>query len=359
VNGLRDTDNGVGARPMFGKDEAGHDIVIRRPSDAAEGVRLHNATHQLAHELGAGEIVLPAALVDLESSEGKWQGIARLMVTPHAGAGMEAANHAPQGWLVKVSEEHRLAAALIDLLTRHTDRLPKNLLISSTGAIRLIDQDNTFSHHNPWNHPSAFHPGGVLQYSSPQRSFTDLPEPMQDVVRSLSSRSAAEVAATYGLTVDEARVMRNEARRVERLGLSGAIAEVSRLGLRPQLFHGGFLPAEEHGYHRDGETISARPGQQPGYLVYGPYRRYAPGPLRVTFQLRGEPTDRKGPAARIEIYDPETREMLSSREVSPSELGPQVKEYEVSTHLARERELEFRVYWYGAEPLSVNEIWSR
>ncbi len=133
-------------------------------------------------------------------------------------------------------EQVRLAGALIDVLTRQTDRNSSNVMIDAKGRVRLIDHDKSLGHQELFFVPrySMFFHGRPLAYTSVQGSIADLPPRMRALVEYLASRSCEQLMREYHLTEPEASRLGENARRVFMRGLTQAIRRGTLL-FRPPL----------------------------------------------------------------------------------------------------------------------------
>jgi hypothetical protein len=342
--------NGCTASVLAGRTAQGRAVVVRKVADPECASRLHNAFFILAHQIGAGDLVLPATTV----SSGQLGGTA--MVTAHAGSAFQPGNRAPADWLTRVAEEVRIKAALLDLLTAQQDRISKNLMVSARGEVRLIDHDFSLGHVHEWNHPSLFFPGRKLGYDP--ASLHDLPGPLRQLTTAIATADTAELMRRYGLDRAEARLMRARAQDVQRLGLTGAISALRSTGQRPLLLLASAMSVHSRaGYLRTGDTVKAIPGQsQPNHLVFGPYLRYAPGRYSIRFELRSATP--AGRMATLEVNDAVSRRVLASRTLSAADFAAgQWREFELPVDVpAGDNALEFRVAWHGSADLEVAKI---
>jgi hypothetical protein len=349
--------NGCAASVLIGSTKNGAKLVVRRTNDAEQARRLHAASFQLADEIGATEMILPAAVY--EAKEGEAAG-PRAMVTPFAGDRFQPANQAPAEWRQRISEPQRLKAAFLDLLTHHQDRIPKNLMLAENGEVRLIDQDNILGHLNDWRHNSMFWPGGEAAYQTKQASVADLGPAEHKLVDKLSAMAAKDVAHEYSVTEEEGRVMRNEARRIQRLGLSGAVEEYKQEGQRPLLLEGGKQPANDNGYERKpGELIRAIAGRsRPGHMMFGPYRKFTKGPISVGFDLRmSSQIPANVEVVHLDIVDAATGAKLGERRVKRSELSGDWRRITVKANVPTDdNKLEFRAWWHGHGDLDAGQV---
>ena len=345
----------VSAARVVGSDQQ---VVVRQLSDVATGVRLQNAMHQLAHQLAAGELVLPSAASVLPQDQRGLPAAAHVMLTAHAGAGFLAMNKAPEAWTAKVSESKRIVGALLDLITRQTDRKPNNLLINEEGDLRLIDHDLALGHTNGWLHRSMFYPGGVLGYRSKQETLADLPHEGRALITKLAALSRPQLARAYKITFPEAAELHAQVKRVRDFGLSRAIEMARTEGQRPHFLYPGHHVAANPGYVTNKRSVTALRGVSvPGHMLNGPYLSYEPGTYRVEFGLKAQrPTGR---VANIEVYDAASQQILALREVGAQELpsGGAEGRYGLDVEVPAGNRLCFRVYWFGnSDSLQASDI---
>jgi hypothetical protein len=215
-SGLARTEFGGIASAREALTDTGLQVVLRFPSDPALSARLQNFVFRLAHQMAKPDLVLPSAT---SVHEGR-----KAMVTRHAGPGFRPATRAKE-WLDRVPEETRLAGALIDVLTRQTDRNSSNVMIDPRGRVRLIDHDKILGHQERMFIPrqSMFFRGRPLAYRSKQDAFSDLPAPMRALVEHITARSRAELMGEYALADHEAERLATSAKWVEDYGLTKAI----------------------------------------------------------------------------------------------------------------------------------------
>ncbi len=106
----------------------------------------------------------------------------------------------------------------------------------------------------------------------------------------------------------------------------------------------------------DGESfIRAEPGRV-GHPVYGPYVRIAPGAYRVTFTMalaEGANADSGEICAIVEVVSDYGRTGIAFDFVTTSQLSFTPAPIDLYFNLAETRELEFRVYVRGREPLLI------
>jgi hypothetical protein len=184
---------------------------------ARRAVRRHNALFKLSHQIGAGELVLPAAL-DGET-----------MITEHAGPGFhngrQAETEHPE-WFNLVSEKTKLQAAFLIYIAHAADQeVLSNVLINKSGDLGLIDVDFSFGEVMPWGYgKSMFFPGQKLGIKpGTQRSFSDLSYEQQNLVNHLIGQSAEEIGKEYAITLPEAQDLQDRCQVVKKYGLEEAI----------------------------------------------------------------------------------------------------------------------------------------
>jgi hypothetical protein len=187
-------------------------VVIRRVKDLEKMLRRHLLHYQLAHEAGAGHLVLPA--------EGVLLGERAVMIVEHAGLGWTSGQDAPRDWHKRVTEADRLVSATLDVISAQDDRLWKNILLNATGGLKLIDQDKSLERTHK---PSLFFARGGLAYASAQERFSDLPESLQLLVEYIGRSPISAIRTHYHLPESEAQELLYGARSIRLHGLSGAI----------------------------------------------------------------------------------------------------------------------------------------
>jgi len=186
--------------------------VVRRPRALDRAYRRHVALYLLAYELGAGHLVLPAALSSFGGGS---------MLVEHAGpsflSGVDGA-----GWLGRVPEHMRVTGAVLDQVTSQGDRQAKNLLLDRHGRVLLIDHDNSLNGNFA---SSLFFPGRSLGVNaSAYGEFHDLPDHHQRVLDHVGRQSVAALARRYHLDGEDAAELRYGARLIRLSGLAGAIS---------------------------------------------------------------------------------------------------------------------------------------
>jgi hypothetical protein len=224
-------------------------FILRQPRrGVAHAMRVALAQQKLAANLGDARIIPPQASARAEATLARFIPTGtEIMVVKHVGEQYQDASVAPPQWIAKIPEHKKLIAAIVDLFAEQRDRKTANVMVREDGTIRLIDPDKTFGegHVGTDGKPnlafrSQFFPGGLLQYTSPQNKFTDLPEEMQHLITDLAAMHDAptgvnQAAQHYGLLPAEAQLMLKHAKRVTQVGLTATINEyVASLGqLRP------------------------------------------------------------------------------------------------------------------------------
>jgi len=189
--------------------------------DPRDAVAMHEAVRKSAEAIGVGHLIQPATFRSVA-------GEAPSFVTRGASEKMTPLAAASEEDVRKVTEEHRLAGALIDFLHKNADRHDENVLVAPDGAITLIDHDRIHEHlpaelKKFSQARSVFFPEGPLGYTAPQRSLADLPAKMRQHVEDLMRMSDEEVAKTFGLAQAEAAAMRGRAKAVADKGLDEAL----------------------------------------------------------------------------------------------------------------------------------------
>jgi hypothetical protein len=194
-------------------------LILRHPPDVEQAVRLHNAYFLLAQQLGHSQLVLPSAQIRLPSGE-------IVMATLHAPAEFRPANQQPaRSWLDHIPDQTRMVGALLDFLTGQQDRISKNILVNSSGEVRLIDHDFSFGHDNPFGYKrSRFFYRGKTGYTG--NPAAGLPPSALLLVQQLAAMPPETISGLYGLTPEEAVFLRGRAALVERFGLTGAITKL-------------------------------------------------------------------------------------------------------------------------------------
>jgi len=122
-------------------------------------------------------------------------------------------------------------------------------------------------------------------------------------------------------------------------------------------------PALGHRIGRaDGEGWSANMQQdKEGFLSFGPYVKNLPlGAWKVSFPLIIDNNSAdNAKIVRLEVYDPDADEILSSREVTRQQfLYSNVTQYfEIPfDNISTDCRLEFRIYWYGVAKVTAKDI---
>ncbi|WP_028543251.1 RHS repeat domain-containing protein [Paenibacillus taiwanensis] len=112
----------------------------------------------------------------------------------------------------------------------------------------------------------------------------------------------------------------------------------------------------------EGESWAANTEQdKEGYLSYGPYVKVlSAGTWKVSWPLMIDNNSAdNAKVARLEVFDFETGEILSSREITRQqfERPMQYKNYNLNfLHTDPSHRLEFRVYWYGNAYIKMSDI---
>jgi hypothetical protein len=203
-------------------------FVLRNPGNAKPSLRRSGGLRRLAAIFGEPELVpvaiegtTPFAVGDIPAGT-PIEVMERLPLSFRDGS-----DPAAQSWFDAVSEERRVLGATMDLLSEFADRTPRNLMLNAGGTLRLIDVDSAFG---AWRrrslvHASAFFPGLRLGYRLPQERFDSLPPPVRAGVARLADSVDVDLARTLRVEPQEALLPIHYARRVQRVGLTAAIAE--------------------------------------------------------------------------------------------------------------------------------------
>lgn len=223
--------------PVFTARLGGVDVYMK-PShvhfDAELAVVRHRAVASAAEAMGAGDMVMPAALVDSKAAldeatkvmpalTDRKNGVTSLMfVTRSAPSGAVPAYAQDPKVLAKVKEGDRLTGAALDFLHANDDRHDGNVLVDGRGRLTLIDHDSTGGDGAA---ASVFFPGGGLGYSSRQRALADLPKALRAHVAEIAEADVAALAEKYDLEENAAAAMKARAQAVARSGLDGALAK--------------------------------------------------------------------------------------------------------------------------------------
>ena len=203
-------------------------FVVRDPKrGVTHALRMNHGLQRLAALFDAAELVVPAIESITPFPIGSIPAQERVMVVEALPGAFRAGNLAPRAWRQAVAEDRRLLLATLDLIARHDDRKLSNLMLDEKGAVRLIDPDRAFFARcgGLRVHASAFFPGRLIGYQTPQRTAEELPPEIRSAVDVLAGAVDREVAGAFDLELDEALVPIAGARRIQRLGLTGAIME--------------------------------------------------------------------------------------------------------------------------------------
>ncbi|HEX4382868.1 MAG TPA: DUF3419 family protein, partial [Myxococcales bacterium] len=198
-------------------------VVLRAPRpgtkvDAQASFRSHRLMHLLAERIGRPGLALPAALVDTPRALREQVTSAQMVASPHLPDGFRKAHSLSARALEKVSEEDRLAAALLCVLTAQCDAVLKNVFLSPDGKPVLLDLDTCLGRPVWWGPASrsCFAPGGKLAFASRQEAFSDLPAPLADLIQGVLAGSE------LGLTPAESGALRSCAQAIFEQGLTRA-----------------------------------------------------------------------------------------------------------------------------------------
>lgn len=97
----------------------------------------------------------------------------------------------------------------------------------------------------------------------------------------------------------------------------------------------------------EGRVVVGRPGvDPPGFLAFGPYRAFPPGPYRARFRLRGS-------GLRIDVAMDRGRRVLAERAV---DVGPAWTDVVLPFTVEQGRPLELRVAWDGQSAAAVDWV---
>ena len=207
---------GAGAQTAF---LGGQKVVVRHPNQLWPALRSHQALYKMASEVGFGQAVLPATWKQTQNGAA--------MITEHAGARFQAAIDAPRVARNNLPERSRLLGALLHILADHIDGSIRNVMLSPSGELRLIDLDATNGRGPANGVRSAFYPGEPLAYGSAQGAFAQLPPAAQRLVAHLADAPIQTLMNEYGYTWQEARDVAWRARLIRSAGLTGAIRSVA------------------------------------------------------------------------------------------------------------------------------------
>lgn len=233
ADGLQDVERharqGSSAR-LFAARVNRRELMLRAPRqrtgiDTDASHRAHRLVHELAHLAGAGHLALPTAVVNTPDSIRAEAGRATVLVMPKLDDSWKAATDPAAGpWLERVSEEDRVIAALLCVLTGQSDAVAKNVQVSASGLCLLLDLDQCLGRAPWWGKPNraCFLPGGELEFASSAVPFEALPTSARALVESLCRRSRRALARRFGLTPAEASFLADAARAVRRSGLPPA-----------------------------------------------------------------------------------------------------------------------------------------
>ena len=118
-------------------------------------------------------------------------------------------------------------------------------------------------------------------------------------------------------------------------------------------------PGKENPDGRENQVVYADPAQDaPGFVTFGLLAGGAPGPYRVSFDLRAEPVEQAAPVARIYVSTDAMRNILASRELYPADFASgethhlQVLEFALDRYL----DLEAQIYYTGRSKLWVRSV---
>jgi SAM-dependent methyltransferase len=199
------------------------EVVLRAPRvgtkvDAQASFRSHHLMHLLAGRIGRPGLALPATLVDTPQALRGQVASPQMVASPHLPAGYRNAHSLPARLLAEVSEDDRLAAALLCVLTAQCDAVLKNVFLSPEGKPVLLDLDTCLGRPVWWGPASrsCFVADGKLAFASRQDGLADLPAPLAALIREVLSGSE------LGLTADEARALSSCARAILEQGLTRA-----------------------------------------------------------------------------------------------------------------------------------------
>ena len=147
--------------------------------------------------------------------------------------------------------------------------------------------------------------------------------------------------------------------RIQGLLPSQNWAEEHLLWASQGMRHVGRLVAEEDPDGRENLVVYADPAQDaPGFVTFGLLAGGAPGPYRVSFDLRAEPVEQAAPVARIYVSTDAMRNILASRELYPADFASgethhlQVLEFALDRYL----DLEAQIYYSGQSKLWVRSV---
>jgi hypothetical protein len=107
--------------------------------------------------------------------------------------------------------------------------------------------------------------------------------------------------------------------------------------------------------HRAGNVVTAKAGDKPGYLCFGPYKAYPPGHYQVRYRLRRGQGQMPGV---VDVATDQGKKNLAKSDITPKLLPPDGKWHDValSFELRKMRDLEFRVFFNGKTDLSADVV---
>ena len=202
-------------------------FIVRVPRRRVRhGLRVNTALQLLATELGEPRMVPGCAKATLAFDVGNIPSGSEVMLMSHVGKRYIDGDRADGALRAIVSNPQRLAAALVDFLSVQGDRKPANMMLHpERGTVRLPDPDNTFGAglEKPKIFASVFFPGGRFAYAGQQKSLTDLPQPLAELVGRLATSTLSGLQSSYGLSKEEAFWLHRQAGAIQNEGLDRAI----------------------------------------------------------------------------------------------------------------------------------------
>ncbi len=224
IDGFGPIGKGAQSSQLQRASAGGRLVVLRAPRagtkvDSFASFRSHRVMRALAFRIGAPHLALPTAFIDTPDALRATIAASKMVVTPLLPEGARSAGDISSKLLAAISEEDRLAAAVLCVLTAQCDAVPKNVFMLPEGQPVLLDLDNCLGRPIWWAggaNPICFAPGGRLAYRSSQASFSELPPVLAALVRELAAGDAC------GLEGAEAEVMKSSAAAIIEQGLTAA-----------------------------------------------------------------------------------------------------------------------------------------
>jgi len=208
----------------------GRQLVLRAPRpgtavDVNASFRSHRLVRELARRIGVPHLALPVALIETPAQLQKDVPSERMIAMPLLDASYRPAESVAREDLERISEDDRLAAALLCVITAQCDAVPKNALVTKAGQMVLVDLDTCLGRNVYWHGGASrpcFLPGGTIAYRSAQRRIDDLPPQSAALIRGAAEMSPGAAEAEFDLLHAEAQVLVTRARSIRDDGLSEA-----------------------------------------------------------------------------------------------------------------------------------------